>query len=151
MYMNWNYIAGFFDGEGTVSKSGYRHRITVTQTNKEVLEKIRLFTCRGSISVIKKRKPHWKDAWIYYVSDQKDVYFFLNKIIDKLIVKKTIVSKVLPKIKDRIKYREQQKKKIVKRKKIAKILRKKGLSYRQIGKKLNIDWGYARRLILDLK
>jgi hypothetical protein len=32
----------------------------------------------------------------------------------------------------------------------AKILRKKGWSYRKIGKKLKIDWGYARRLILRI-
>ena len=60
--MNWNYIAGFFDGEGTLTRTGSRYKIGITQTNKEVLEEIQSFTKIGLMHRIKKRKPHWKDA-----------------------------------------------------------------------------------------
>lgn len=149
--MDWNYIAGFFDGEATISKSGKRRRIGITQTNKQVLEEIKRFTKVGNVLVLKKRKSHWKDAWLYYVSSQKDVLFFLNKISNKLIVKRITVLDTIFFLRNRVRYLETKKRKILERKKLAKNLRGKGLSYRQIGKKLNIDWGYTRRIILDLK
>jgi len=83
--MNWNYIAGFFDGEGTLgkySKSGYK--IGITQSSKKVLEEIQIFTGLGHIHFIKKRKSHWQNAWLYYIAKQEDVYFFLNKILSQL-------------------------------------------------------------------
>lgn len=149
--MNWDYIAGFFDGEGTFGNYGSGYKISVTQTNKKVLEKIQSFTKLGHIHHLKKRKSHWKDAWVYYIAKQEDVYIFLNKILDKLVVKKETSSKALPKLRKKIKNRERQRIRTIKRKRQAKNLRKEGFSYRQIGKKLGIDWGYARRLILDLE
>ncbi len=150
--MNWNYIAGFFDGEGTLgkySKSGYK--IGITQSSKKVLEEIQIFTGLGHIHFIKKRKSHWQNAWLYYIAKQEDVYFFLNKILDNLVVKKEVVLKVLPILKKNIENKRKRRAIYLKKKQLAKILRRKGLSYRQIGKRLDIDWGYARRLILDLK
>ncbi len=61
--MNWNYIAGFFDGEGTINPcENNRYKVGITQANKKVLEEIQLFTKIGHIHFIKKRKSHWKDA-----------------------------------------------------------------------------------------
>lgn len=150
--MNWNYIAGFFDGEGTVNRcENDRYKIGITQTNKAVLEEIQQFSGLGYIHRIKKRKSHWKDAWLYYISKQEDVYKFLSRISNKSIVKRKTIIKILPELKGKIERMKKQKIKIVERKRVAKHLREIGFSYRKIGKKLRIDWGYARRLILNLK
>lgn len=149
--MNWDYIAGFFDGEGTITKSGNGYKIGITQANKKVFKEILIFTNLGFLHKIKKRKSHWKDAWVYYIPGQQGAYLFLNKIFNKLIVKKADALKAISKLKKRLAERRKQRITIIKKKKEAKKLRRRGLSYRQIGKKLGIDWGYARRLILNVK
>ncbi len=149
--MNWDYIAGFFDGEGTVGKyseSGYK--IGISQSHKGVLKDIQNFSGVGNIHLIKKRKLHWKDAWIYYIAKQEDVYFFLTHILNGLIVKKERVSEIIPELKINAENSKKRRQKHLANKKMAKDLRERGCSYREIGKRLGIDWGYARRLIMDL-
>ncbi len=79
------------------------------------------------------------------------MYKFLNKISPSLIVKKKKILKIIPELKEKTAHIKEQKLKVIKRKQLAKKLREKGLSFREIGKRLGIDWGYARRLILDLE
>ena len=146
--MDWQYIAGFFDGEGSVVYNGKGFRVTITQTNFKVLDEIKQFTKVGMIFEVTKRKAHWKDSWVYLIAKQQDVYLFLMNILKFSVVKKELIKKSLPQIKKII---NQQNIKRLKREKIiknAKQYRIAGLTFRQIGKKLNIDFGYARRLIL---
>jgi hypothetical protein len=148
--MTWQYIAGFFDGEGSLVHNGKGYRILITQTNKEVLEKIRNLTHLGAVVVITKRQPHWKDSWLFYISKQEDVYKFIYAIKKFVVVKKNIIFITIPKLKKII---ERQRAKKAKRKKLIKLakkLRRGGDTYRQVGKKLNIDFGYARRIILNI-
>lgn len=77
--MTWNYVVGFFDGEGSITKNGSGFRITIVQTNKEVLEEIKKFIQLGGVMEITKRKLHWKDCWVYYIASPKDVHIFFNK------------------------------------------------------------------------
>ena len=149
--MTWEYIAGFFDGEGSLTNNGKGYRVTISQTNKEVLENILEYSGVGNIFKNKKRQVHWKESWVFYVAKQKDVYLFLKKISPFLIVKSKQINKFLPIIIKKVKEIDQKKLNRKKRIKKAKNLRKKGLTYRQIGKKMNVDFGYARRLILDIK
>lgn len=146
--MDWKYIAGFFDGEGSISHNGSGYRLTISQTNEEVLEAIRAFTKTGKVLSITKRKPHWKDSWVYNISKQKDIEKFLLKISPNLIVKKPLALKVLLNLKKIVKNQTIRERKSNSIRQKSRILRKKGYSYRQIGKTLNIDWGYARRLTL---
>jgi|WetSurMetagenome_2_1015567.scaffolds.fasta_scaffold02993_10 hypothetical protein len=146
--MTWEYIAGFFDGEGSISHHGKGYRITIPQTNFEVLEEIRKFIGVGYIIQPKKRKAHWKDSWIYYIAKQKDVEFFLKKTKSFLIVKREL-SSLAEKIVSEF-ARGQETKKLNRNKKmiLAKKLRDEGLTYREIGKRVNTDFGQVRRLIL---
>lgn len=145
--MNWGYIGGFFDGEGALYKHRRGFRVSITQANKEILETIRDFVGIGRICEITKRKPHWKDAWVYFIAKQSDVYKFLIKIRPKLILKKNLADEAIIIIKRNLKEIEKEMARLEKRTREAKKLRQKGLSYRAIGKKLGIDFGYARRLI----
>ncbi|OGZ68861.1 MAG: hypothetical protein A3D35_03065 [Candidatus Staskawiczbacteria bacterium RIFCSPHIGHO2_02_FULL_34_9] len=148
--MNWSYIAGFFDGEGSISPNGGGFRVSIPQTNKKVLEEILHFTKVGFVINVKKRQAHWKDSWVYYIASKKDVYYFLSKTMPFLIVKKENTLNAMHILKNQIYIMEKKIEIHNKRKREAKIMKLKGLSYRQIGKELKIDWGYARRLILDL-
>jgi len=149
--MTWKYIAGFFDGEGSISPNGKGFRITIPQTNEEVLNKICDFAKCGYIIKLKKRKAHWKDCWLYYIACKKDVCKFLKKIAPYLVLKKKKASIAIFQLEKDLVLMKQKENMYKKRKSRAKLLREKGWSYRKIGKELKIDWGYARRLILDLK
>lgn len=148
--MNWDYIAGFMDGEGSIIKKPKRNgfRIMIPQTNEEVLEKIKQFVGSGFIYEVKKRKTHWKDSWMYAITSNKGVYNFLLKAGNKLIVKKKLANKAVKIIKDLLKKEDERINLRKHRIKKAKKMRGTGYTYRQIGKALKIDFGYARRIIL---
>jgi intein-encoded DNA endonuclease-like protein len=145
--MTWEYIAGFFDGEGSIVYNGSGFRITIAQTNLAVLDNIKRFAKVGQVIKVTKRQSHWKDSWVYYISKQEDILFFVRHIQNFSIVKKQKINIVLPRLINAV---SNNKDRILKRQlltKSAKALRKKGLSYREIGKRLDIDFGHARRLI----
>ncbi len=147
--MDWRYIAGFFDGEGTIAfhHRGYRVRITISQTNFEVLEQIRDFTKVGSVVEIRKRKKHWKDAWVYYISKQADIVKFLKGIEPNLVLKKELARKSIADLGIRLRERRREDQRLVWRIRRAKKLRSEGLTYRAIGSILSIDHGYTRKLV----
>jgi DNA-binding transcriptional regulator WhiA len=145
--MTWEYIAGFFDGEGSIVYNGSGFRLTIAQTNLTVLDSISKFTKIGQVIKVTKRQAHWKDSWVYYISKQEDILFFVRHVQNLSIVKKQKINIVLPKL---IRAVSNNRDRVLKRQlltKSAKALRKNGLSYREIGKRLNIDFGQARRLI----
>ncbi len=148
--MNWDYIGGFFDGEGTLSRQlkGSRliFRVTISQTNFEVLSKIVKFTEIGFIIKVTKRKSHWKDAWVYYIARQEDVLLFLKKIRSRVVVKKIVVEKAIPELQLLIKNKVKRRNRLMNRISKTRMLRERGWTYRDIGKLLQVDWGYVRRL-----
>lgn len=147
--ISWSYIAGFMDGEGSISRlDDTNYRISIPQTHEGVLKAVQIFAGVGGICKVGKRKEHWKESWTYFVARQGDVLFFLKKISPYLLVKKELAEKTIP-IVQKIVLRNRKKKRDLQNKtKACKLLRNKGLSFRAIGAKLNIDHGYVRRLIL---
>ncbi len=147
--MTWKYIAGFFDGEGSIisHKSGFR--VLIPQTNLDVLERIRAFCNMGFICEVTKRKSHWKDAWIYSIGQQEHVYRFGKNILPYVIVKREKVEKALPEVKRYI--QRQRARKELRATRIAKasLFRKQGLSYRKIEVIMGVDRGYLRRILLS--
>jgi len=148
--MNWSYIAGFFDGEGSLCHNGKGFRVTIPQTSRPVLKETNEFVGYGNIIYLPKRKIHWSDGWTYYIAKQSEVYAFLKKIYPYIIVKKNLVKKTIPKLRKTIEQQKFRKKVYNMRKGKGKKLRSEGLTYREIGRQLKMDWGYARRLILDI-
>ncbi len=147
--MDWSYVAGFIDGEGSITRNGDTdYRITIPQTNQEVLETIKTFSGVGNICKVRKRKSHWKESWIYAVAKQEDVLVFLRNVYPRLIVKRGIVRRLIPVVADIVSAQRKKRLNLQKNIERSKFLRGKGLSYRAIGKKLKIDHGYVRRLIL---
>lgn len=104
--MNWDYIAGFFDGEGSVSlsyrKSGNLKNVllSITQCQLDVLQQIRDFVGEGKIDVnhhqgSKNWKKHWKPSYHFRLSKRSSVVSFLENIRDKVIVKKNKINETL--------------------------------------------------------
>lgn len=92
--MNLDYIAGFFDGEGSFSifvrkderyRTGFHVslRINMTQKDRNVLNRIQDFLGMGTISFHKSYK-----LYEYNIHRIKDVKKFIYLIGTKLIVKK---------------------------------------------------------------
>lgn len=147
--MTWEYIAGFFDGEGSITNNKKGFRITIAQANFEVLEQIKNFTGIGNIFKNKKRENHWKESWVFYIAKQNDVLLFLTHVKPYLIVKSKQTKQTIPQLAIKVANIDKKKKARQARITQAKKYRKDGLTYREIGKKMNIDFGYARRIILD--
>jgi intein-encoded DNA endonuclease-like protein len=146
--MTWEYIAGFFDGEGSITYNGKGYRVSIAQTNKEVFDKMVASIGCGMIFEVKKRQEHWKQSWVYYIAKQEDVFRFLQECYPYLIVKKQLAKKTIKELCVSIKAAQARKTLRAERIKQATILRNNGLTYRAIGKQLHIDFGYARQLIL---
>ena len=146
--MNWDYIAGFVDGEGSIIRLKRSFNVVISQTNFKVLDEIRRFIGNGYVYSLTKRKVHWKDAWIYNTGGSRETYYLLSFIAPRLVVKKNLAFQALNELKKRFSEIEDEKRLRARRLREGKVLRKKGLTYRAIGRKLNADFGYIRRLIL---
>ena len=145
--MTWDYIAGFIDGEGSIISRKKGYALLISQTDFEVLDEIRKFMGRGYVWPIKKRKPYWKDAWLYSISKYEDTYYVLINVVDKLIVKKQEAEHAIEVLKDRIEFLQQRDKEVREKAKKVAELRKEGWTYREIGEELNHDFSYMRRLL----
>lgn len=149
--MTWQYIAGFFDGEGSIVTKRDGYALMISQTNEEVLNNIKNYTGVGNVYPITKRKEHWKDAWVYCVTDYHGTAKVLKGMLPHLVVKKKLAQKAIVQVNILLRERNKILQKHRFRQNEAIKLRKKGLTFRAIGKILSIDFGYARRLILDIR
>ena len=98
--MNWPYVAGFFDGEGCLhgieigGKGKSRFRITISQTQKEVLDEIAEFLQGQFVDAYvlrhkpKQPKAHWKPCWNVWITKQQSVANFIAGVFPYLRVKK---------------------------------------------------------------
>jgi len=86
--MTWEYLAGFFDGEGSIviAKNGksFRTKISMSNCNKEVMESIATFLMHpyhfknGGIST----------SYIMEICEQQTIRRVLTKMLPFLIVRK---------------------------------------------------------------
>lgn len=144
--MNSSYVAGFFDGEGSVYNNGGKVRIQIPQTNHEVLNELKNFYGCGNIYETKKQKEHHKRAWTYNITNWEGCLDFLKSIRDDVIVKKDQVEYFIEFLENKKQtlnenklLREQEKQKVVE-------LHKKGFSYRKIEKLV----GFSRQKVCRL-
>jgi hypothetical protein len=100
--MNWDYIAGFFDGEGNINiiknnqKLSYYIQIRLYSSDERVLLKIKEFIQKGQVYKVKKSSA---TNFVYELnlSNKTDVKFFLENLVDKIIIKREITEYVLAK------------------------------------------------------
>lgn len=92
--MNWGYIAGFFDGEGSivtnVNGNGHGIRISITNTHLPTMQAIEQFLNRQGITgllVIKPPAQGRKACWHWRSSNRFAIIGFLNAILPFSITK----------------------------------------------------------------
>ena len=146
--MNWNYIAGFFDGEGNIvaklrklptkKKAHHVIRIAFTQNNKEVLDEIKTFLEKKGIKRIQfylrrfsEKYGNQSDNWYMYLGGCLNCKIFLENVKDRVIVKREDCLKAIEFLKEfrHYTFRDSLPKNEIR------ALRRKGVSYEGIAKK----------------
>lgn len=105
--MNWDYIAGFFDGEGSLiyykaknnNRWGRGIKFLIAQKDINILKKIKGFMKKqGCVSIgIYENKGGFSGSLCYNlaVQNKHDLSIVFNAIKDKIYVKKTKLKKLL--------------------------------------------------------
>jgi hypothetical protein len=89
--MNWDYIAGFIDGEGSIIIKPPRVRIYISNTNKEILEKIKDFLKCGSVFETKREiKGNWKKQYGWTICSHQNVLRILKNLRNRLVIKRKL-------------------------------------------------------------
>jgi hypothetical protein len=142
MNVSIEYIAGLFDGEGNpyiVLKKYPKICITITNTNKEVLEIIQRTLGYGKVKErsLPKNRINWSRCYCFRIGHRQEAKDFLKRIIPYLIIKKAECEKGL-KIIEEFQYKNADLKQIP-----AKIVKNyhKHFSIREIAILLNISIG----------
>ena len=96
--MNFDYIAGFFDGEGCVTYFGKEKsyiRVSMSNTNLEVLKDIHNFLGVGRINQNIKATPKHKACYNLVINKRADARKFLTEMHNKVIIKRVAVEQAL--------------------------------------------------------
>ncbi len=103
LIMNWNYLAGFVDGEGSIILKPPRVRIYIGNTNKEVLDKIKDFVNCGRVYEInmENKSKKWNKQYGWTIANHQDVLRILKELENKLIIKKQLCEKSIKYIEDK--------------------------------------------------
>ena len=141
--MTDDYIAGFFDGEGSIIKigtKGNRYMVSISQTHGGVLKQInKHIDSKGLLYHSKKRREYWKRAWVLHIKKQKDVLDFLESIVEKLVVKKQLAQMAIETIKLFLAAQQEEESKRLDIVRKALVLVNQGHSYRAIERKMMVD------------
>ena len=99
--MDWSYVAGYFDGEGTVrlnevpSRPGYLLTgLSWANTHLESLEAIRDFISCGTIRP-KARREHYRPGYELVVNRADDVLRVGEQMLPHLIIKRARLKEML--------------------------------------------------------
>ena len=88
--ITWSYVAGFFDGEGSLHFDRYKSSVQIRMDNtcEKALVEIMKFVGCGRISNRGRAKPHHKDCFRLTIANHVDVLRLLAKMRAYLIVKR---------------------------------------------------------------
>jgi len=139
--MNWSYIAAFIDADGSFGINKVKARLSISNTNKEVLEKIQEFIKCGNIYESDRKPGKWKKSYQLSIFNYRDILKILKNIQNELIVKRGRCNKIIKEIEKRLEKRKNWEKKRI----LAVILNKQGLSDRKAGEELGMSHTFIRK------
>jgi len=105
--LDWSYIAGLFDGEGTVThspKGNHGNRpevgIRIYNTDRKPLDHIKDFCAFGHVYAMRHRGPwRYKICYSFDTSNHEDVLSFAEKILPHAIIKRRQLEELVVAIK----------------------------------------------------
>lgn len=74
------WLAGIIDGEGCISHHKYTYRISVSMTDKDIVDRLLTVTGVGSVFPKKVGQPHYKPCYTWQVNSPVDVMHILASI-----------------------------------------------------------------------
>lgn len=142
------WTAGLLEGEGSFSTygSGNTPRIAASSTDKDVLEQL-VFFAGGRIYPLKKRKSHWKDAWVWVLTCDEAVSLMQNLLPWLGKRRKQRVVECLQIVEE-----TKNKRKAIQRQRSAKHakvieLRESGMTHQAIADQVGYDRTYVTKLL----
>jgi len=97
--VDWSYLAGFIDGEGSIiifdNPRNRRVTLSIPNTDKEVMLKIHKFLQYGTLIEYDRKPNKWKIVYIYKISEHKTVLKILKKLEPFLITKKSTCTQAI--------------------------------------------------------
>lgn len=99
--ITWAYIAGFFDGEGSVFQARPRISalVSIVQAEQHVLQEIQQFLVQHCIPSVVRAKSmcstYRKPQWVLSISKNADTIKFLSHILPYLQVKRVLAQDVI--------------------------------------------------------
>lgn len=149
--MSIDYIAGFFDGEGTfgVYGSNQKPNISVTQTEVEILREMRDFVGLGNIYKEKIRNKNWSQSYKWSITGRENCLTFISLIKPHLRLKRKIdkANEIEEVLTIQIKAQKEQ---LEERKHVEDSiiqLSKSGLSCRKIAERVGLSRSTVNRII----
>lgn len=141
--VNWDYIAGFFDGEGNLHwrENGRKQSATFTQKDRQVLEEIRKFLLTENIRSNIYFMPS-DNIFRLRISQSTSPDKFLSSLKTRIIVKK----KALDDISEKLVIRKKARLSLDEIEEIQR-MRNRGFSISQISEQLHRDWRSIRKYI----
>jgi hypothetical protein len=139
------WVAGLFEGEGTISINSHGVRASIEMTDIDVLENVKS-NFGGSLIEQKRRKgkEHYKISWRWQLTNSKEACEFLEVILPFLYSRRSVrVNEALKWYKESIRAKEI---KAAKRQILLEEIKKLGetnISHKEIAIKLNVSRSYV--------
>lgn len=102
--MNWNYIAGFFDADGSITyeNRGKGHwELKFTNTDKKILQKIKNFIKAGKVYRHHRKRPYGKPCYDLRIARHLAVLRICTELLPRCHVKKERVKEAMKVITDK--------------------------------------------------
>lgn len=158
--MNWSYVAGFLDGEGSITSSAslrrpIHYRVSIVNTHEETIKQLISFLDSEdikSLTIIKRRRnPKHKPCYVVDVNKISEMIKFLERVEPYCITKKEALKKALEWAR-KTKGNEMRDEGELER---GLLLYRQGKSLSDVRKILNIPeatlWNYAKRKGVSLR
>jgi predicted transcriptional regulator len=100
--MTWDYVCGFFDGEGSAGVYGKSFRLAFHNTHRGSLDAMREFICCGKVRERKNVKGFGKKRmFVLAVERVDDLRAIIPHMIDRCIIKRDALIALLAHVKDK--------------------------------------------------
>lgn len=94
------WLAGFFDGEGSITKSlttnGHSKtlyvywKVVIPNTSKPAMKKVVRITGVGALSRRAREKKHYKTLWVWQLNAKKEIKDFARQIVPYMAIPEKI-------------------------------------------------------------